>query len=104
MRRLVVIVVTVLVVAGCGSGSWTEQQGERIAEAGVTFPPEQERLTIISMTSACSTKELNGDTPTFRDIWTGTQPRVNDWVSEADALKMWQLADSEFCSTIPDDL
>lgn len=92
-------------VGACGGSSvdeWADQQARRLTEAGVTFPPEQKRNTVIAMTSACVTKERNGDDETFMRIWTSTQPRVSDWLSEADAAKMWRLADKQFCSSIPD--
>lgn len=104
MRRYLPVVALLLVLTGCGSSvdTWADEQTARLTDAGVTFPPEQARNTVIAMVGACASKEAHGDDPTFMQIWIETTPRVNDWLSEADALKMYGLADEEFCANIPD--
>jgi hypothetical protein len=64
----------------------------------VTYPPEQERNTIVNMVSACVFKE-NGDDESSRRIYMSTTPQQADWISPVDAGKMYDLADREFCPT-----
>ena len=54
-------VALLLAAVGCSStvDSWMNTQTERLTTAGVTFPPEQGRNTVINMTSACVIKKLN---------------------------------------------
>jgi uncharacterized protein YceK len=105
MRRVVIAFpLALLALAGCASSvdSWAEKQGERLTEAGVTYPPEQEHNTIISMVSACAFKQ-GRDNESSRRIYMSTTPMQADWISEVDAGKMYDLADEEFCNNLPDE-
>ena len=93
-----------LALTGCAGDTvdnWAAKQAERLTEAGVTYPPEQTRNTIINMVSACVMKG-SGDPEYNRRTYMTITPMQADWISPVDAGKMYDLADPEFCSTIPD--
>ncbi|MEN3265427.1 hypothetical protein [Pseudonocardia sp.] len=62
MRRALAVTPLLLLIGACGSSvdSWANEQAHRLTQAGVTYPPEQERNIIVNMVSACVFKE-NGD-------------------------------------------
>lgn len=102
MRRaaLVLIAACAALLAGCGSSTdqWAAEQADRLRQAGVTFPDDQERNTVVALAGTCGSKKAGMTLAMYMN----TTPRVNDWLSEADAMKMWTLADDQFCASIPD--
>lgn len=89
-----------LLLSGCGSPTdrWADEQVERLRDAGVTFPEEQARNTVIALVTTCTSKDVGMDLYDYTEI----TPMTSDWLSEADAMRMWSLADEGFCSSVPD--
>lgn len=103
LRIVALLVLTAALLAGCGSSvdSWAGEQEKRLTDAGVTFPPDQARNAIVNMVSACVFKKT-GDAASSRRIYVGSTQMQADWISAIDAGKMYDLADQEFCDSIPD--
>jgi hypothetical protein len=103
MRRALVAL-TLLVLVGCGSSidNWADNQAKRLTQAGVTYPPEQERNTVIALATACSIREVSASEEEAFHLFVRTTPLASDWISTADAVNMWPLADQDFCNSIPD--
>jgi hypothetical protein len=102
MRRALVAL-TLLVLAGCGNSTdnWAHNQAKRLTQAGVTYPPEQERNTVIALAAACSIRDVSDSEDEAARLYISTAPLGHDWISQADAAAMWAIADQEFCSSIP---
>lgn len=103
-RRAALLAPALLAIAACGSSvdSWSDQQAARLADAGVTFPVEQERNTVIAMTSACVIREAADDPGVGRWSYATATSSNYDWLTPEEAGRMYDLADDEFCTTLPD--
>lgn len=106
LTALIAPVAAMLALASCGSSvdAWAAEQAERLTQAGVTYPPEQERSTVVALAATCAWKDGTVGDGTADDlrIYVRTASMTQDWISEADAIAMWQLADEEFCASVPD--
>lgn len=102
MRRAA-LALLLLALAGCADpvDTWAAEQEQRLTAAGVTYPPEQARNTVIALATICSIRDVSDSEDEAFQLFVRTTPLASDWISTADAVNMWPLADQEFCSSIP---
>lgn len=102
MRRTAAALLLLLAVAGCAPSvdTWIADQAERLADKGVTFPPDQARNAIVNVVSACVMKQAS---PSFdRSAYINSTQMQADWISATDAGVMYDFATPEFCASVPD--